>query len=79
MAWRHGGDITPQEPTGDNAGKLIEYPGGTGANVAFYDGHAETVQNRKYIGSNRWAWFCNGITYLEGKEVIVDKDPPAAN
>ena len=76
MAWRHGGDITPQEPTGDNEGKQIEYPGGTGSNVVFYDGHAETVQNRKYIVNNRWKWFCNGITFLDGKEVIVDKDPP---
>ena len=78
MAWRHGGDITPGEPTGDNEGKLIDYPGGTGSNVAFYDGHAETVQNRKYIVANRWKWFCNGITFLNGEEVIVDQNPPAA-
>ena len=76
MGWRHGGDTTP---TDSADGKLIEYPGGTGANVVFYDGHAETVNNRKYIAANRWAWFCNGITYLNGKEVIVDKDPPETN
>ena len=73
MAWRHGGDITPQEVTeGDNKGKLINYPGGTGSNVTFYDGHCETVQNRKYIADKRKEWFCNGITFLDGKEVIVD-------
>ena len=80
MAWRHGGDVTPVENNeGSTAGKQINYPGGTAANVLFYDGHAETVQNRKYIVDNRWKWFCNGITYLDGKEVIVDKNPPAAN
>ena len=74
MAWRHGGDVTPQENNeGSTAGKRIDYAGGTAANVAFYDGHAETVQNRKYISGNRWAWFSNGITYLNGKEVIVDQ------
>ena len=74
MAWRHGGDITPVENNeGSTAGKQINYPGGTAANVAFYDGHAETVQNRKYIVDNRWKWFSNGITYLNGKEVIVDQ------
>ncbi|MBE6404303.1 MAG: prepilin-type N-terminal cleavage/methylation domain-containing protein [Lentisphaerae bacterium] len=79
MAWRHGGDITPGEPTGDNEGKLIDYPGGTGSNVAFYDGHAETVQNRKYIVSNRWKWFYNGVTHLNGQQVIVDPNPPETN
>ncbi len=69
MAWRHGGDITPVE---SSDGKQVEYPGGTGSNVVFYDGHAETVQNRNYIGKNRWAWFSNGITYMNGKEIIVD-------
>ena len=69
MAWRHGGDVTPSE-TED--GKQVQYPGGTGCNVVFYDGHAETVQNRKYIGNNRKEWFHNGIIYLDGKQVIFD-------
>ncbi|MBR2358407.1 MAG: prepilin-type N-terminal cleavage/methylation domain-containing protein [Lentisphaeria bacterium] len=69
MAWRHGGDVTPSE-TED--GKQVQYPGGTGCNVVFYDGHAETVQNRKYIGNNRKAWFHNGIIYLDGEQVIFD-------
>ena len=69
MAWRHGGDTTPVDSTD---GKSIDYPNGTGSNVVFYDGHAETVNNRKYIVDNRWGWFKNGVTYLNGKEVIVE-------
>ena len=69
MAWRHGGDTTPVD---SEDGKSIDYPGGTGSNVAFYDGHAETVNNRKYIVDNRLKWFQNGVIYINGTKVVTD-------
>ena len=63
IAYRHGGD-----PGCARNGKCIAYRGNR-ANTAFYDGHAATV-GKDEVGADRFSWLCNGITWLNGEEII---------
>ncbi|MPN09860.1 hypothetical protein SDC9_157153 [bioreactor metagenome] len=64
IAYRHdGGGSSTLTST-----KWIEYNGNL-TNAGFYDGHAATV-NKKEVGTDRFKWLRNGITYLDGEKVI---------
>jgi len=64
IAYRHdGGGSSTLTST-----KCIEYNGNL-TNAGFYDGHAATV-NKKEVGTDRFKWLRNGITYLDGEKVI---------
>ena len=65
IAWRHGGDTSYTV-----SGKYdVQFYNGTGANTAFYDGHAATASNKHVQSLGKKPWFLNGISYLDGKLV----------